>query len=129
MHLSDLTAYLDDYLDVASVTDYRGAFNGLQFEAGRDIRRVAVAVDAAIATIEKAVAGGADLMVVHHGLFWGSTAPITGAYYRRLSTLIRNDVALYSSHLPLDIHPEVGNNHVLTRQLGLTVGGPFGEYE
>ena len=60
---------------------------------------------------------GADLMIVHHGLFWGCVAPVTGSYYRRLSTLIRNDVALYSSHLPLDLHPEVGNNHVLARTL------------
>lgn len=129
MKLSDLSAYLDDYLDISCITDYRGAYNGLQVEGTRDVRRVAVAVDAAIATIEQAVDGGADLMIVHHGLFWGATAPVTGAYYRRLSRLIGNGVALYSCHLPLDLHPEVGNNHVLARQLGLEVGGRFGEHE
>src|SRR5512135_101836 len=129
MTLTDLTAYLDDYLEIGSITDYRGAYNGLQVEGCRDIRRVAVAVDAAIATIEQAISGGADLMIVHHGLFWAAIAPVTGAYYRRIAALIREDVALYSCHLPLDLHPEVGNNHVLARQLGLTVGGLFGEHE
>ena len=68
-------------------------------------------------------------MIVHHGLFWGATAPITETYYRRLASLIKNDIRLYSCHLPLDAHPEVGNNHVLARQLGLTPTGKFGEFE
>jgi dinuclear metal center YbgI/SA1388 family protein len=129
VNLTELTNYLDSYLDIASISDYRGAFNGLQVEGRVEIRRVAVAVDVAIATIEQAVAGGADLMIVHHGLFWGVTAPLTGAYYRRVSGLVKNELALYACHLPLDVHPEVGNNHVLARQLGLTVGGLFGDYE
>jgi dinuclear metal center YbgI/SA1388 family protein len=129
MKLRDLVRYLDEYLDAASVCDYRGAYNGLQVEGKEEVRRIAVAVDAAIATIDQAIAGGADLMIVHHGLFWGSNAPVTGAYYKRIAALIKRDVALYSSHLPLDVHPEVGNNHVLARQLGLSVGGVFGEHE
>ena len=124
-----LVAYLNDYLAVRDVPDYKEAYNGLQVESGRDIRRVAVCVDACLATIEQAVAQNADLMIVHHGLFWGAKVPITGMIYRRLALLIRNDLALYSSHAPLDAHPEVGNNYVLTRLLGLTPGGMWGEME
>jgi len=129
MKLTELVAYLDDYLAIRDVPDWKNAYNGLQVEGRAEVRRVAVAVDACLATLEQAVAGGADLMIVHHGLFWGSTAPVTGAYYRRLATLLKNDLVLYACHTPLDAHPEVGNNHVLARRLGLTVGGMFGEFE
>lgn len=129
MNLTDLVRYLDDYLAIADVPDYRDAFNGLQVEGRTEIRKVAVAVDACQATIDKAVESGADLMIVHHGLLWGTKAPITGSVYKRLSALMRNDVALYSCHLPLDVHAEVGNNHVLARMLGLCVGGRFCEFE
>jgi dinuclear metal center YbgI/SA1388 family protein len=124
-----LTDYLDDYLCIRDVPDYKGAVNGLQVAGKEVVRKVAVAVDACQATIEMAVAEAADLMIVHHGLFWGSTSPVTGTYYRRLSTLIKNDIGLYSCHLPLDAHPEVGNNHVLTRRLGVIPTGTFGEFE
>jgi dinuclear metal center YbgI/SA1388 family protein len=129
MQLTELTAYLDDYLANDAVPDYRDAYNGLQVEGKSEVRCIAVCVDACLATIEKAVAGGADLMIVHHGLFWGPKAPVRGAYYRRLSALIKNDLALYSCHTPLDAHPEVGNNHILARLLGLEVGGMMGRYE
>jgi dinuclear metal center YbgI/SA1388 family protein len=129
MRLQELAAYLDEYLAIRTVPDWKDAFNGLQVEGREEVRCVAVAVDACLTTIKGAVAGGADLMIVHHGLFWGSKAPVTGAYYRRLSALIRNDLALYSCHVPLDAHPEVGNNHVLARLLGLSAGGMFGEVE
>jgi dinuclear metal center YbgI/SA1388 family protein len=129
MHLTELTAYLDDYLANDSVPDYRDAYNGLQVEGPAEVRRVAVCVDACLATIEAAAAGGANLMIVHHGLFWGPKAPVTGARYRRLAGLIKNDIALYACHTPLDAHPEVGNNHVLARMLGLEPGGMMGQYE
>jgi dinuclear metal center YbgI/SA1388 family protein len=127
--LKELTAYLNDYLAVRDVPDWKDALNGLQVEGRQEIGRVAVAVDACLATIERAVSEQADLMIVHHGLFWGPKAPITGPYYRRLAALIKNDLALYSCHTPLDAHPEVGNNHVLARMLGLEPAGRFGEYE
>jgi dinuclear metal center YbgI/SA1388 family protein len=129
MNLNELSSYLDDYLCHNSVPDYRDAFNGLQVEGRPEIKRIAVSVDACSATIAQAISGGADMMIVHHGLFWGAKAPVTGAYYRRLSALIKNDLSLYSTHMPLDAHPEVGNNYVLARLLGLTIGGMFGEYE
>jgi dinuclear metal center YbgI/SA1388 family protein len=129
MQCEELAAYLNDYLRIREVPDYKDAFNGLQVEGKRDVRRVAVAVDACLYTIEQAVASAADLLLVHHGLFWGAKAPVTGGAYRRLSLLIKNDLALYSSHLPLDVHPEVGNNHVLARRLGLEPSEMFAEYE
>ena len=68
-------------------------------------------------------------MIVHHGLLWGGGGPVTGNYYKRLAPLIKHDIALYACHLPLDAHPEVGNNHVLARHLGLTPAGMFGRHE
>ncbi len=126
---AELTAYLDDYLMTASVPDYPQAYNGLQIEGRDEVRRVAVAVDACLAVITQAVQADADLLLVHHGLFWGAKAPVTGPYYRRLEALIRHGLALYSSHLPLDAHPEVGNNHVLTRLLGLEPSSTFARHE
>ncbi len=129
INLSELTAYLDDYLAIGEVPDWKSAHNGLQVDGRAEIGRVATAVDAALATISKAVEGGADLMIVHHGLFWGETAPLTGMYYRRIAALVKNDLALYSCHTPLDVHPEVGNNQVLARQLELAVTGKVGKVE
>ena len=126
MQLRELVSYLDDYLATNSITDYPGAINGLQVESSRNIKKIAVAVDACQFTIEAAVAAGADMLIVHHGLFWGQKAPLTGTYYRRIATIIQNDLAVYSNHLPLDAHPEIGNCPVLARQLGLTIDGGFG---
>ncbi len=129
MDLHELVSWLDDYLRVREVPDFPGALNGLQVESsGRPVRRVAAAVDAAEATIARALAGGADLVLVHHGLFWDGNQPVTGRRYRRLKPLLEADVALYAAHLPLDVHPEVGNNAVLARALGIEVRGSFGEH-
>jgi dinuclear metal center YbgI/SA1388 family protein len=125
----ELAEYLDEFLDTAGVPDYKGAFNGLQVENGGEVRRIAAAVDATEASIREAAAAGCDLLLVHHGLFWDGGAPVTGRRYRRLKVLLEADVALYSSHLPLDLHPEVGNNAVLARELGLEPEGRFGAYE
>src|SRR5574341_985442 len=123
MKLAELSRYLDDYLRVREVGDDANAINGLQVENGGEVTRVAVAVDACEAVIGEAVRLGADLLLVHHGLFWGARAPHTGPAYRRLAALVRGDLAVYSAHLPLDIHPEVGNNVVLARRLGVPIGG------
>lgn len=129
MRLSEAAAYLNDYLDTAGVPDYSAAWNGLQVEGTREVRKVALAVDAVQVTIDRAIAGGADLLVVHHGLFWDGDQPITGRRYRRIKPLLDSGVALYSAHLPLDVHPEVGNNVVLARELGVALEGHFGEYK
>ncbi|NUQ70190.1 MAG: Nif3-like dinuclear metal center hexameric protein [Chthonomonadales bacterium] len=129
MDLHELTRYLDEYLRVDVTPDYPPAFNGLQIEAEGPVRRAAFAVDACRFTIEAAIELNADLLVVHHGLFWSGAAPVTGPLYRRLAGLIKNNIALYSAHLPLDVHEEVGNNRVLCRLLGLKVVGSWAPYQ
>ncbi len=127
--LSELTAYLDDYLRIEEIPDYPNALNGLQVDGPDDVSRVAVAVDACQATIDGAVERGAELLLVHHGLFWKGLEPVTGRHGRRLRALLANSVGVYAAHLPLDLHPEVGNNAVLAGQLGLTETAPFGDYQ
>jgi dinuclear metal center YbgI/SA1388 family protein len=128
MNLADVVARLDAELRVPELPDYPVALNGLQVEGTRPIRRVACAVDAAEATIRAAVKAGADLLVVHHGLFWDGNQPVTGRRYRRLKPLLESGMALYSAHLPLDVHPVLGNNVILLRELGVEPIGRFGDY-
>lgn len=127
MRLPDLTAYLDQYLSTATIGDYPNALNGLQVANRRDIRTVAAAVDVCAATVRMAAEADAQLLLVHHGLFWSGPRPLVGPQYDRVAGLLAGDIALYSSHLPLDLHAEVGNNPVLARQLGIAVKGGFGE--
>ena len=129
MKLSELTAYLDQYLRIAEVPDYPNALNGLQVDGPDQVRRLVVAVDACQATIDAALEGQADLLIVHHGLFWKGLESVTGRHGRRLRALLNGHLALYSAHIPLDVHPEVGNNAVLARQLGLANTTGFGAYE
>ncbi len=127
--LAEVVAYLDGYLRVREVPDYEGAVNGLQVENSGTIDRIVAAVDASQATIDGVAAlGGSPLLLVHHGLFFDGNLPVTGRRFRRLRALITHDVAVYSSHLPLDAHAEVGNNAVLARLLGLELQGPFGSH-
>jgi len=129
MRLSELASYLDTYLRVAEVPDWGGALNGLQVDSPREVRRIACSVDAAQACIDRAVAWGADLLLVHHGLFWDGNVALTGRRYRRVKALLEADLAVYAAHLPLDVHPEVGNNAVLARELGMEPRGSFGAYK
>lgn len=129
MQLDELVGYLDDYLVVDGTPDYPLAYNGLQVETPADIQRVAFAVDACQATIDEAVCRDADLLIVHHGLFWDGIHRLTGRRYRRLKALLESEIGVYSVHLPLDVHPEVGNNAVLARALGIEIEGSFGEYK
>jgi len=127
--LSSLVDYLDGYLAVHEHPDYRTALNGLQVQGREEVKRVAAAVDASEAVIQSAVEARADLLLVHHGLFWDGLRPLTGRRYRKIHALLRAGTALYSAHLPLDAHPEVGNCILLARALGLEVTGRFGEFE
>lgn len=130
VQLQELVDYLDRYLDIANVPDYPGAANGLQVESSGVVRKIVACTDACQATIDAASKRDADLMLVHHGLFWGDgLRPLTGRSYRRVRRLIEHDIALYSAHLPLDLHSEVGNNAELARAVGLSVSGRFAEHE
>lgn len=124
--LDELARYLDVYLNVAEIPDDPRALNGLQVENSGALGGVLGAVDACQASIDAAVDRGAKLLLVHHGLFWSGPEPLRGRFGRRVRALIAGDVALYSAHLPLDCHPEVGNNAVLADDLGLTDLEPFG---
>jgi dinuclear metal center YbgI/SA1388 family protein len=128
VNLSELTDHLDRYLRIADVGDSDRAMNGLQVDNSGSVNRIAAAVDACQVTIDRATACGADLMVVHHGLFWGGLEPIAGRHASRIRRLLDNDTALYSAHIPLDVHPEVGNNAVLAAMLGIQEQQWFGEY-
>jgi dinuclear metal center YbgI/SA1388 family protein len=128
MNLSDLCSYLDGYLRISEVEDDPNALNGLQVENPGTVTRLAVAVDACQVTIDAAVDTKADFMLVHHGLFWRGAQPITGRHGRRIRTLVRHGIALYAAHIPLDVHPEVGNNAVLAGALGLENQEWFGDY-
>jgi len=128
--LHELVSYLNQYLDIANFPDYPGAANGLQVENGGTVERIAACTDACQATIDSAADWGADLLLVHHGLFWGDgLRPLTERNYGRVQKLIAHDIAVYSAHLPLDAHPEVGNNARLADGIGLRVMGRFAEYE
>ena len=125
MQREALVTYLDDYLGCRGTTDYSD--NGLQVEGGDEVTRLAFAVDACQETIVGAVAAGAQMLIVHHGLFWGKVLRIVGPHRRRVQALLDGGCSLYAAHLPLDRHPEVGNNAQLARLLGLTVVGGLGE--
>jgi dinuclear metal center YbgI/SA1388 family protein len=127
--IDDVVKYLDSYLQVASVPDDARAMNGLQVANSGRIGLIAVAVDACQATIDAAAARNAELLLVHHGLFWGGLEALTGRHGRRVRKLIESDLALYAAHIPLDCHAEVGNNPVLARGLGIQGLVPFGEYQ
>src|SRR5213596_3317883 len=127
MLLADLVRYLDGYLRVRDVPDAPQALNGLQVENAGEVTRLAAAVDLCDATVRLAAEQGADLLLVHHGLFWRGLSTISGPAYRRIAGLIRHNIALYSAHIPLDLHPEVGNNVILARKLGDVVSDESGD--
>lgn len=121
----EVVVYLDGLLQTATVPDFTNAVNGLQLENSGNVSKVAACVDFSSRAVGLAIEQKADLLIVHHGMFWNGVRPITSAAYTRMRTLIENDVAVYSSHLPLDRHPEFGNNMLLSRQLGLDPSGEF----
>ena len=123
--LGPLVRHCDHLLNTTSVRDYDRAANGLQVENSGHITRIAAAVDASLATVRLAIAARADLLLVHHGLFWSPSHPWTGRRRELLSLLIGHNLAVYSSHLPLDLHPKLGNNARLCAALGFKRLRPF----
>lgn len=127
--LAEIAAFLDDVLQIASVPDYPGALNGVQLANRGEIDRIATAVDFSTAAVNGAIDSGARLLLVHHGMFWGSPQPIVGHRYGRIRALVEHDIAVYSAHLPLDVHPELGNNALLAAKLGLEPSGGFASFQ
>ncbi len=125
----DLARYADALLETEATPDYPGALNGLQLDSRSEIRAIAAAVDFSTRAIRGAMANDANLLLVHHGMFWGGPSSFSGPSYARLRLLIEHDIAVYSSHLPLDRHPTFGNNALLAKELGLEPNGTFAAYE
>lgn len=123
--LHDIVAFLDEQLGVSEIPDYPGALNGLQLENPGKVTRVGAAVDASLPVIGKAVADGVDLLVVHHGMFWQGAQPVTRAAYRKLKLAMDAGLAIYSAHIPLDVHPVWGNNALLAKAIGMASPVPF----
>lgn len=121
---SKLTAYLDSYLRLKEIRDYPNAYNGLQLIGG-NVKKLGAAVDACEASIELAVKNGVNFLIVHHGMFWSGVQPLSGAYYRKIKTAMDAGLAIYSAHLPLDMHPVVGNNALFCKALGFKKTKPF----
>ena len=123
--LSEIVAYTDDFLRIREIGDWDNALNGLQIENSGRVTRIGAAVDVSTRVLTEAATKSVDLLIVHHGLFWPGLQPVRRALRRQLQLAFENDIALYSAHLPLDIHPKVGNNAELVVALGLKSAQPF----
>ena len=127
--LREICAYLDGFLHIGQISDYPNALNGLQLENGGTVSRIGAAVDASGYTVGAAAECGVDFLLVHHGLFWGGLQPMVRGQYRQWKRAFDANLAVYSAHLPLDAHPEVGNNALLCRALGLEAMTPFFDFK
>ena len=125
----EVMTYLGDYLRIGEVPDYPGALNGLQLANDGTVSRIGAAVDACLPVVREAVARGIDFLIVHHGMFWSGAQRIEGGYYEKLKAALDGNLAIYSAHLPLDVHETVGNNVVLADALGMGETAPFMEWK
>src|SRR4029077_3298229 len=123
--LSEIVSYIDRFLRVRDVGDWDKALNGLQIENSGRVTRIGAAVDVSTRVLSEARKRGVSFLIVHHGLFWPGLQPVQGALRRQLRIAFENDIALYGAHLPLDIHPKIGNNAQLVAALGLESAQPF----
>ena len=122
---TDIAEYADEYLRLSQIEDWPNALNGLQLENSGTVTKIAAAVDVSTRALERAADARVNLLVVHHGMFWPGLRPVTKGLYRQLKTALDHDIAIYSAHLPLDLHPEIGNNVLLIRALGIENSEPF----
>jgi len=123
--LSQIVSYANEHLRIGEIDDWANALNGLQVENSGAVTRIGAAVDASTRVVDEAIKRGVNLLIVHHGLFWPGLQPITGGRRRMLEQILRHDLALYSVHLPLDIHSVLGNNAQLASALGFENTEPF----
>jgi dinuclear metal center YbgI/SA1388 family protein len=127
--LDEMVGFMDRELGIGEIPDYPGAVNGLQLANDGQVGRIVAAVDASLAVVKEAALGGPGLLLVHHGMFWQGVQPVRGALFHKLKTAMDAGLAIYSAHLPLDVHPEWGNNICLARALGLDAPQPFLEWK
>lgn len=125
--LNEIVSYCDSYLRIGEIQDYENALNGLQLENSGKVNKIAAAVDVSSRTLQECAKCGANLLIVHHGMFWPGLRPVTKALHRQLKFAFENDLAIYSAHLPLDLHPEIGNNVLLMRALAFEKSTAFFE--
>ena len=117
--LQEVVNYCDQRTRRTAFKDFPGAQNGLQVANNGRVTKIGAAVDAGLHPFQKAVDAGVDFLIVHHGMYWDMPRPLVGSVYERVASLVRGNCALYSNHLPLDAHPQIGNNAILIQQLGL----------
>jgi dinuclear metal center YbgI/SA1388 family protein len=127
--LATIADHLDTLLRTSAIPDYPNALNGIQLAHRGPVMRVAASVDVSRTVIEKTVAARANLLLVHHGMFWSGLQPLRGSLYERMRLLFDHDVAVYAAHLPLDAHPDIGNNVLLAAELGLEPSDGFAEHQ
>lgn len=127
--LNDIVTWCNERVRIPEVADFPGARNGLQFANRGEVRKIGAAVDAGLRPFEFAMERGIDFLIVHHGMFWDPFVPIAGTAYEKVRKLLEGDCAVYSAHLPLDLHPEIGNNVLLAKKIGLTPSGSFLPFE
>ncbi len=125
--LQEVVEYCDSYLRIGEIQDYENALNGVQVENSGTVKKIAAAVDVSTRALQEAANCGANLLLVHHGMFWPGLRPVTKALRRQMKFAFENDIAIYGVHLPLDLHPEVGNNVLVMRALGFEKTEPFFE--
>lgn len=129
LSLDRIVRHLDEVLRIRDLPDYGGALNGLQLGGEHAVSRVAVGVDASHDVITGAIAAGAQLLIVHHGLFWNGAQRLVGPARARLAPAFAAGLAIYGAHLPLDVHADLGNNPLLARALGLEPSEGFGRFQ
>ena len=123
--LTNIVSYTDRLLRIRDVGDWDNALNGLQIENSGRVMRLGAAVDVSTRVLTEAAKKKVDLLIVHHGMFWPGLQPVRNALRQQLHLAFENDIALYSAHLPLDIHLKVGNNAQLVAALGIKSAQPF----
>ena len=128
MDILQIGHYLDNLLDIESIKDSPNALNGLQVQNTGEIKKIGLAVDLCQTTIEMAIGKNCNMLFVHHGIFWPGLKPICGPYYEKLSAMMKGNLGLYAAHIPLDMHPVLGNNRALADLVGLESLEPFGLY-
>ncbi|MEM8549433.1 MAG: Nif3-like dinuclear metal center hexameric protein [Verrucomicrobiota bacterium] len=127
--LDRLQAFCDERTRIGEVADFPPAMNGLQVANSGSVTKIGAAVDAGLVPFQEAAKAGVDFLIVHHGMNWRPPLPMTGGNYAKVKQLFDADMAVYSSHLPLDCHPEIGNNACIARRLGLKISDWFLPYE